>query len=158
MKKKEIKNFLKPLDKKGLKTVMELAEKQLNSTLGIGDNVTLTIDYMIGDADGDTEESCPIEIKTQDDLNAIEVITHILDNHTDPNSGHWGFSLDESSFSKKPKEVYNILYNQDDAPKTYNGVELTSKVLDVISEIVEECFRSDTEYSFLVYQGYTLEQ
>ena len=83
MKNKDIENILKPLGKKDLKKLIKLAEKKLNSNIGIGDTVTLTIEYMIGDADGDTEESTTIDIDSQDELDAISVITHILDNHTE---------------------------------------------------------------------------
>lgn len=158
MKKKDIQEFLKPLNKRELKTVIQVAEEQLNSTLGIGDTVTLTIDYMIGDADGDTEESCEIDIESQDDLDAIEIITHILDNHTSPNHGTWGFILNEENFSRKPDEVYNILYNQEDAPEEYNGIKLNKTILKKIDSIVSACFTGETEYSFLVYQSYSLEQ
>ena len=53
---------------------------------------------MIGDADGDTEESTTIDIDSQDELDAISVITHILDNHSEPNEGTWGFMLDMDNF------------------------------------------------------------
>lgn len=158
MKKEEIKAFLKPLTKTELKKVIEVAEEQINSSLGIGDTVALIIDYMIGDADGDTEESWCFKIESQDDLDALEVIQDILDNHTEPNKGTWGFSLGESDFRQKSKEVYNILYNEEKAPSEYKGIKLNKNILETISNIVEECFRSDTEYSFLVYQGYRLEQ
>lgn len=158
MKNKDIENILKPLGKKDLKKLIKLAEKKLNSNIGIGDTVTLTIEYMIGDADGDTEESTTIDIDSQDELDAISVITHILDNHTEPNEGTWGFMLDMDNFSKKPDDVYNILYEQDEAPETYNGIKLNPKILDIIGGIVEECFTGEAEYSFLVYEGYSLEQ
>lgn len=158
MNKDEMNKFLEPLSKKELRMLIELAEKQLNSGLGIGDTVTLTIDYMIGDSDGDTEESTTIQIDSQDELDAISVITYILDNHTEPNEGTWGFILDPENFRKKPVDVYNILYNQEEAPETYNGIKLNSKILDIIGDIVDDCFSGETEYSFLVYEGYNLEQ
>jgi hypothetical protein len=158
MNKKEIKKFLTSLNKAELKTAIELAEEQLNSTLGIGDSVTLNIEYMIGDANGDTEKTCEIDIDSEDVLDALDVIQHILDNHTKPNKGHWGFSLNSESFSEKPKDVYNILYNQKKAPAIYEETKLTPKVLKTISYIVGECFRGETEYSFLTYEGYSLDQ
>lgn len=158
MKKQEIQNFLKPLNKNDLKKVIQYAEEQLNSSLGIGDSVTLTIEYMIGDADGNTEKSIDLDIESEDELNALYIIQNILDNHTEPNKGCWGFSLDERSFSEKPQDVYNILYNQKKAPKTYNGISITPKVLETISIIEEECFRSETEYSFLTYEGHIINQ
>lgn len=158
MKKTEMELFLKPLGKKDLKKLIKLAEKQLNSNMDIGDTVTLTIEYMIGDADGDTEESTTIHIDSQDELDAISVITHILDNHTEPNKDRCGFILDMDNFSKKPDDVYNILYEQDEAPETYNGIKLNPKILEIIGGIVDDCFYGETEYSFLVYEGYKLEQ
>lgn len=158
MKKQEIKDFLKPLSKHELKTVIDIAEEQLNSSLGIGDSVELIIEYMIGDADGDTEESCNIELETQDDLDALIIIQDILDVHTEPNEGRWGFILDHENFRQKPDDVYNILYNQKKAPKTYNEIKLNAKILGKITYIVSECFRGEAEYSFLVYQAYRLEQ
>lgn len=158
MKKEEIKKFLKPLSKADLRKVIQTAEEQLNSTLGIGDSVTLTIEYMIGDANGYTEKECNLDIESQDELDALEIMQDILDNHTSPTKGHWGFMLTESRFAQKPKEVYNILYNQEKAPKVYNGIKINEKILETISYIVDECFRSDTEYSFLIYQSYNLEQ
>lgn len=158
MKKKEIKEFLKPLTKKDLQTIIELAEEQLNSTINIGDTVTLVINYMIGDADGNTDESCEMEIESQDDLDALEIIQDILDNNTKPNKGSWGFSLSQKDFAEKSDVIYNLLYNQEEAPKIYKGIKLNAAILERISNIVDECFRSDAEYSFLVYQGYDLEQ
>ena len=108
MKNKDIENILKPLGKKDLKKLIKLAEKKLNSNIGIGDTVTLTIEYMIGDADGDTEESTTIDIDSQDELDAISVITYILDNHTEPNEGTWGFMLDMDNFSKN--QMMFIIY------------------------------------------------
>jgi len=160
MEDKKIKEFLEKLTKSELREVIELAKIQLNSTLGVGDSVTLTIEYMIGDADGDTEESMGIDIESEDDLNALDIIQHILENHTSPNKGNWGFGLSQSEFSnkKKSKEVYNILYDREKAPEMYNGIKITPRILDVIEGIVSECFRSDTEYSFLTYEGVTISQ
>lgn len=158
MEKIEIEEFLKPLSKNDLREVIALAEQKLNSSLGIGDSVTLVIDYMIGDADGDTEKECGLDIETQDELDALNIITYILDNHTEPNEGTWGFILDESNFSKKSNDVYNILYEQGEAPEVFNGVNITPRILEVIEYIVDDCFRGETEYSFLVYEGYRLEQ
>ncbi len=155
---KEIKTLLKGLTKKEIKQLIKLAEKELNSSVGIGDIVTLTINYMIGDSNGDTIEEYELEIKTQEQLDALNIVTHILDKHTKPNKGAWGFSLNEESFSKKPDPVYNLLYNQGEAPKVFNGIKITPVILETISEIEESCFRDETEYSFLVYQGYELSQ
>lgn len=158
MNKEEIIKFLEPLDKNTLRKLIKQAEKKLNSTLGIGDSVTLVIDYMIGDADGNTEQECTLEIKSEDDLKALNIVQDILKNHTKPNKGTWGFILNEESFSKKPDDVYNLLYNQDEAPNIYNNIEITPNILETISCIVDECFTGETEYSFLVYQGNHLEQ
>lgn len=158
MKKTEIEEFLKPLSKTDLREVIALAEQKLNSSLGIGDSVTLVIDYMIGDADGDTEKECHLYIDSQDKLDALNIVTHILDNHTEPNEGTWGFILDGSNFSEKSKDVYNILYNHEEAPKVFNGINITPIILETIESIVDECFRGEAEYSFLVYKGYRLEQ
>lgn len=167
---KEAKEFVARCDdKKVLKKLIDLATKKLNSTMGVGDDLVFTIDYMIGDADGDTEETMEFPNVTQDQLDALKVVEHILDNHTSPNEGSWGFQLCESDFSKKPDEVYAILYGGSDedeeesiestgVPEEYAGVKLTPEVLEEIRSIVSEVFRDDTEYSFLVYQGCRLEQ
>ena len=159
MKKTEIKELVESLNKSQLKTLIELANKQLNKgNIEIGDEITLIIKYMIGDANGKTTEECDLAINSQDDLDALNIILHILDKHTSPNEGYWGFSLDERSFSHKSKEIYNLLYDQEKAPKTFNNIKITENILETISEIVDECFRGETEYSFLTYQGYEISQ
>ena len=158
MKKSEIQEFLKPLNKKDLKKVIKLAEEQLNSSFSVGDTVTLVIYYMIGDSSGDTQKECEVYLETQDDLDALNLITYILDNYTQPNEGHWGFSLDEESFSEKPEEVYSLLFDEENTPKIFNGVKITPKILETITDIVNGCFYGEAEYSFLTFQGYEIKQ
>lgn len=145
-------------DKDFLKKVIDVATTSLNSTISVGDDLEFIIDYMIGDSDGYEDRTIDFQNVTQDQLDALKVVEHILDNHTVPNKGTWGFILSRDSFSQKPKDVYNILYNQKKAPGEYEGVKLTPSVLEEIQYIVEEGFYEETEYSFLVYQGCRLIQ
>lgn len=157
-----LKELIQNLSKKELKELIKLSTEKLNSTIEIEDTVTLTIEYMIGDARGYTEKSSSFSIKSQDDLDALYIIKDILDDHTFPNPGRWGFHLDSESFSKKSQFVYNIIYNQEEAPKEYQLedkiVVINQNILDRIEDITTDCFRGDIERDFLVYQGYSITQ
>ncbi len=167
------------IDKNILKELSKAIETKINASINIGDTVTFTIYYMIGDADGDTEYDITFDKITQTELDALAVITHILDTYTEPNSGTWGFMLNQSDFSEKDS-ICKVLFNneddeEDEEDENYTGVKvdfigvkvdtlmggeivLTEAIIDEIQYIVEETFRSDTDYSFLVYQYYTIEQ
>lgn len=158
MTQKEITEIISDFSKEELKAIIKAANAKLNSTINIGDEVYLTIHYMIGDANGNTEEVASLDIETQDDLDALTIIRHLLDNYTEPNKGTWGFIMDDGNWSAKPGEVYNLLYNQEEAPEEYLGIKINKGILDMISRIKDEAFTGDTEYSFLVYEGYEITQ
>lgn len=157
-------------DKKVLVKLRDKIGEKLESLgYGIGDTVTITIYYMIGDADGNTTEAMDFDIATEQDLAALTVIRDILDNHTQPNPGHWGFILEYGSFDQKPDQVWQTLYPVYDYDTgtyeincpvyvTAEGTPITidQSVMESIQTIVEEVFRSGFENSFLVFESYEI--
>jgi len=133
---------------------------------GIGDTINITIEYMIGDANGDTNETTVYRIDDENAFKALTIIKDILDNHTSPNQGTWGFIMDYENFSTKPEQVYYVLYGDEDDDEdvvteyiTTSGevIELNEKIISNIRSIEEDLFRGETSYSFLVYRGYDIE-
>lgn len=151
-----------------LKVRTTVATKIANFKYGIGDSVDITFEYMIGDADGDTQESMCYGIDDENALNALTIMCDILDNHTDPNEGTWGFCMDRENFSEKPAQVYHVLYGADDEDEdsesiteytTTDGtvITLNPEIIAYIGEMVDELFTSETGYSFLIFEGYEIE-
>jgi hypothetical protein len=112
----------------------------------------LVFNYMIGDANGHTEESmgCSIE-----DAEIIERFVKLI-NGLKPLSGTWGIVLDSYDFvgflneGQLNQEDYNFLktvmfYTDEPADED-----------DDINGYFAECIQGETEYSFLVFQGVDL--
>lgn len=160
MEKKDVLAFINECTNFDVLTEVKQRADYKISQLGVvpGNDAVFTLYYMVGDSSGNHETEVDFYDITQDQINAVDVVMDILSNHTDPNSGSWGFQLNSEDFSEKPEDIYNILYNQEDAPKDYNGIELTKEVLDEIDSIVENGFYDDTEYSFLTYEGYDFDR
>lgn len=133
--------------------------------LRIKKNHKLKVFYMIGDADGHTDEEAVISINNP----FLKPITEALDKLGEI-EGHWGTMLDEEHYhgNKKIGNIndfeYELLclvtgysYDEDDANvflKKY-GYEQSEQNHDYLQEF-EGLFISDTEYSFLVYKDYKL--
>jgi hypothetical protein len=126
-------------------------------------NYKLKINYMIGDANGHTDEESTISL----DNPFLKIITGALDKLC-VLEGHCGLSLNSESF-KGNKKIGNINdlecdllsliscgdeYSTDKFLEKYK-FEKSEKNQDYIYEF-EGLFISETEYSFLVYKGYTL--
>jgi hypothetical protein len=141
-----------------------VATKIANIKYGIGDTITIMIDYMIGDSNGDTDEYTVYTINDENAFKALTIMKDILDNNTSPNQGTWGFIMDRENFSKKPHQVFWMLYgnSNNEAITEYTTtrgevIELNEEIVNNVRSIKEELFRGQAEYSFLVYQGYNIE-
>ena len=116
---------------------------------------TLTYEYMIGDADGDTTE----ELIISKDNPYIEKYCRILDK-LGPTPGYWGLSLQTGRVAKCLKagqideEEYQFLLRTmfGDRSSTFVVEEGNENYADDFAEGVS----SETEYSFLSFTGYTL--
>jgi hypothetical protein len=124
----------------------------------------LKIKYMIGDAAGKT--SYKADISNSNPL--LSVVTTTLDNLV-PMTGNWGFSftyeqlkwnLDQGNITELAFKI--LVASRYDDPAWIDEL-LGEGVLD---ELIEEygdylddfydIFHEETEYSFLVYKGYSL--
>ena len=128
-------------------------------------NHKLKIFYMIGDADGHTDEEAVISINNP----FLKPITEALDKLGEI-EGHWGTMLDDEHYEGNRKTgnindfEYELLslvtgynYDEDTANDFFKkyGYEETEQNHDYLAEF-EGLLISDTEYSFLVYEGYKL--
>lgn len=115
----------------------------------------LTYNYMIGDANGDTEE----ETETSIDNPYIERYVKLL-NSLEPTKGTWGLILDQSNIAQclKEKQITEddfkflsaIMFEEEyDEFKTDQDWDFAHDLGDGV--------RGETEYSFLVFQGINLE-
>lgn len=118
----------------------------------------LTYNYMIGDANGDTTEECSCSIENP----YVERYVTLLNKLT-PTKGHWGIILERDRLKKHfeqgqlTQEEYDFLkfaMFSDDSGSTFNPSEE-----DVENYLYDFCegVRGETEYSFLVFEGITLE-
>jgi hypothetical protein len=128
-------------------------------------NYKLKIFYMIGDADGNTDEEAIISINNP----FLKPLTEAFDKFG-VIDGHWGMLLDDEHYDGNRKIgnindfEYDLLslvtahvYDEDttnDFLKKY-GYDESEQNRDYLQEF-EGLLISDTEYSFLVYQGYKL--
>jgi len=125
----------------------------------------MTVYYMIGDADGNTEMKETIKANNP----FLPMVTAALDKLKIV-KGRWGMVLDEEFYQKNlidgniSKSEYDLLslvsgYGCDeeeaDEYLKENGFEVTEENYDFLSEF-EGLFIDDTAYSFLVYEGYNL--
>ena len=106
----------------------------------------LTLYYMIGDADGDTEKS--IEFKELDEplIKLIRVLTK-LDGYS-PN-GHWGFIFDDHHL----KHALSDGIITEEEAKFLDWRE-SKDWDDFLSEIIMDTYCDERE--FLVYQGFDI--
>jgi hypothetical protein len=110
----------------------------------------LVYNYMIGDADGYTTEEVEVSI----DNPYLERYCKLL-NKLKPNKGYWGLSLDEENIEKCHnekqinKEEYDFLMaTMFENEEMYDGDGAKSEFFEGV--------RSDTEYSFLVFENVEL--
>ncbi|MEK6828789.1 MAG: hypothetical protein AABY15_01595 [Nanoarchaeota archaeon] len=128
-------------------------------------NYKLKVNYMIGDADGHTDEEAIISVNNP----FLKIITNALDK-LEICEGSWGLQLNDEDYFKNYESknisklecdllclVSGYSYDEDTANEFFeeNNFEKTEENHDYIQEF-EGLFIDDTEYSFLVYQGYKL--
>lgn len=116
----------------------------------------LVYNYMIGDADGDTDETCEVSV----DNPYLERYVRLL-NSLKPTNGHWGIILESDRLEKHylegqlTEDDYKFLsdimfYGYDD-----RGEDISEKESEWYEELASGV-RGDAEYSFLVFQGVEL--
>jgi len=113
----------------------------------------LVYDYMIGDADGYTKEEVQISL----DNPYVEKYCRLL-NKLKPVKGTWGLILDEETIKKAYKEkqinakdmslLLKLMFEPD-----YDDDQEEE---DQYAQEFFEGVRSDSEYTFLVFQGVSL--
>ena len=115
----------------------------------------LRYDYMIGDADGETQEEMEVSLKNP----FVERYYKLL-NSLKPIKGHWGVVLEEDriedAFNEKQitEDDYNFLTKlMFDSPDS--KFEISKENENYAMEFMDGV-RSNTEYSFLVFQGVEL--
>jgi hypothetical protein len=127
----------------------------------------MTVYYMIGDANGNTEMKETISAKNP----FLPLVTAALDNLKNV-KGRWGMVLDDRFYSQNledgniSKSEYNLLslvsgWGCDEESEEVidylkdNGFENNEENIDFLNEF-QGLLIDDTEYSFLVYEGYKL--
>ena len=128
-------------------------------------NYKLKIFYMIGDANGKTSEEAVISINNP----FLKPLTEALDKLGEI-EGHWGTMLDEKHYDGNRKignindfeyELLSLVtgyaYEEDAANDFFKkyGYDESEQNHNYLQEF-EGLLISDTEYSFLVYEGYKL--
>lgn len=128
-------------------------------------NHKLKIFYMIGDADGHTDEEAVISINNP----FLKPLTETLDKLGEI-EGHWGIMFDEEHYDSNRKignindfeyELLSLVTGYDYDEDTANdflkkyGYDESEQNHDYLQEF-EGLLISDTEYSFLVYENYKL--
>jgi len=112
----------------------------------------LVFNYMIGDANGHTEESADCSIE---DAAFVERFVTLI-NGLKPLSGSWGIVFDEYEFDSFLKDGQ---LNQEDYNFLKTVMFYTDEPADEDDDIngyFAECIQGETEYSFLVFQGVDL--
>lgn len=118
----------------------------------------LKLNYMIGDANGYTSEEETFPIESAD---VLEKFCKILDK-LKPLNGTWGIVFDrgldrwfkEGQITQEDLDFWKIYVDND-----YKEEDLDDEandILDKIGDTLNYLIRGETEYSFLVYQDYTL--
>ncbi len=128
-------------------------------------NHKLKIFYMIGDADGHTDEEVIMSINNP----FIKPLTEALDKLGEI-EGHWGIMLDKEHYEGNRKignindfeyELLSLVtgysYEEEDPNYFFKkyGYDESEQNHNYLQEF-EGLLISDTEYSFLVYEGYKL--
>jgi len=109
----------------------------------------LVFNYMIGDADGQTNKICKIAT----DHPYVERFVKLL-NSVKPVKGTWGIILNKETLDKFLKEkqiskddhkfLKNLMFEEYEEDNEYKCYDFY------------DCIQSDTEYSFLVFEGIDL--
>ncbi len=116
----------------------------------------LKINYMIGDANGYTSEKG----KVSADNPYLEGFCKIL-KKVKPTKGSWGIQLEQEDVDKFykekqiDKEEHKLLSKIVNPYRDKEAKKLDEKSFEYLEEI-SYLVRSDTEYSFLVYQDFEL--
>ena len=105
---------------------------------------------MIGDANGDTEESMACSIENAE---IVERFVKLI-NSLKPLSGTWGIVFDSWEFDKFLKEGQLNQEDYDFLKKVMFGDDEDDEDDDVC--YFSECIKGETSYSFLVFQGVDL--
>ena len=126
--------------------------KEKKSTKKSDPFYTLTYQYMIGDADGETSETTTLSLNNP----FIERYVTLL-NSLKPTKGTWGLMLQKEDIKKcfKEKQIseddYNFLCRmmfQDKQSDFLVPINYESYAYEFYEGV-----RADTEYSFLVFEG-----
>lgn len=146
--------------KKYNEMAIEIVPKKTNKTKSTP-FYTLTYDYMIGDANGDTSE----EVQLSADNPYIERYCKLL-NSLKSTKGTWGITLNRNDIYKhfQEKQItqddYDFLMatmfegENDDYFKPENDIE--KNTVEKYACEFWEGVRAEAEYSFLVFQGVSL--
>lgn len=108
----------------------------------------LIFNYMIGDSNGSTSEEMDISIE---DIDIVEKFIKII-SKLEPTKGYWGISLDK----------YRIGYHRDEGQINDEEYGFLTKVMfeydknDETAGYFYECVQSETEYSYLTFEGVDL--
>jgi hypothetical protein len=114
----------------------------------------LKFNYMIGDADGHTDEEMTVSVGWNDEL--IERFVKLI-NSLKPLEGTWGIVFDHYEFDKFKTQLndddFNFLKNVmfedwDDDEDEEEG--------DKNNGLFADCIQGEAEYSFLVFEGVDL--
>lgn len=156
---------MKEIDNEKMKVILSKLTIEEQELLGlIKHNHKLRILYMIGDTNGVTYEDAVISL----DNPFLKPLTEAL-NKLDIIEGHWGIMLDKKHVeeNKKLGNINNFEYNLLMLIIDYCDKEETIKFLKKYNYVTSKeninyleefkgIFVSETEYSFLVYEGYEL--
>lgn len=125
----------------------------------------LTYTYMIGDANGETKE----KVRISKDNPYLERYYKLL-NSLKPLSGHWGVMLESDRIYKYYKEkqiteddykfLMRLMFEDNDDDEMVSGSREKYIIAPIEYEIYANEFsegvRSNSEYSFLVFEGLSL--
>ena len=134
--------------------MIKIGKKVENDGCGVA-HYNLTINYMIGDADGYTEEYAWLS----EDNVYLEKVLRILDK-LKPTKGSWGISFDADRIQKQWKEG-NIT---EEEYKFFIALAYTAGDGEIITnedsydefEEAAPLFYAETEYSYVTFEGYEL--
>jgi hypothetical protein len=146
---------------------IRIRKKEAKKSKKTDPHYILKYNYMIGDANGDTSE----KVKISKDNPFLERYYKLL-NSLKPTQGTWGIILDRETIYKTyeenqiTKDDYYFLmrimfeeYEEEEDMESPNPKEPKFKVDKKDKEYANEFFegvRSETEYSFLVFEGLSL--
>jgi hypothetical protein len=129
--------------------MIKVIEKQKNKTKQ-NPYYLLEFNYMIGDADGHTEEEMTFGIE---DADIVERFVKLI-NGLKPLSGTWGIVFERHEFHKFKNQLSEDDFNFLKNVMFENWGEEESE--DDYTGYFSECIKGETEYSFLVFKGVNL--